>query len=82
KIVPGSASRSYGIHVAKLAGVPKSLLENAESKLEKLEEGATDIQSAFESSRPKVTSAPAEVAEPVNDINEQLSFFMPGPNPV
>ena len=82
KIVPGSASRSYGIHVAKLAGVPKSLLENAESKLEKLEEGATDIQSAFESSSPKVTSAPAKVAEPVNDINEQLSFFMPGPNPV
>ena len=26
RIVPGAASKSYGIHVARLAGVPKSLL--------------------------------------------------------
>ena len=39
KIVPGAASKSYGIHVAKIAGVPKVLLENAEKKLDSLEEG-------------------------------------------
>ena len=33
KIVEGSASRSYGIHVAKLAGIPKSLLDRAQEKL-------------------------------------------------
>ncbi|MBO4881448.1 MAG: DNA mismatch repair protein MutS [Firmicutes bacterium] len=37
KIVEGSASRSYGIHVAKLAGVPKEVLENAQAKLDSLE---------------------------------------------
>ena len=37
KIVEGSASRSYGIHVAKLAGVPTELLETAETKLNDLE---------------------------------------------
>ncbi len=37
KIVEGSASRSYGIHVAKIAGVPKELLERAEEKLNELE---------------------------------------------
>jgi DNA mismatch repair protein MutS len=37
KIVEGSASKSYGIHVADLAGVPKELLENANMKLEMLE---------------------------------------------
>jgi DNA mismatch repair protein MutS len=37
KIVEGSASKSYGIHVAQLAGVPKELLENANIKLEFLE---------------------------------------------
>ena len=37
KIVEGSASRSYGIHVAKLAGVPKSVLEAAQQKLDALE---------------------------------------------
>ncbi len=37
KIVEGSASKSYGIHVAYLAGVPTELLENATIKLEILE---------------------------------------------
>ncbi len=40
KIVEGSASRSYGIHVAKLAGVPKKLLLRAEEKLSELESDA------------------------------------------
>ena len=37
KIVPGSASKSYGIHVAQLAGVPRELLDNARIKLDLLE---------------------------------------------
>ncbi len=37
RIVEGSASRSYGIHVAKIAGVPAPLLERAQEKLEELE---------------------------------------------
>ncbi|MGN1413607.1 MAG: DNA mismatch repair protein MutS [Anaerovoracaceae bacterium] len=41
KIVEGSASRSYGIHVARLAGVPKTLLERAEDKLAELEASAS-----------------------------------------
>lgn len=37
KIVEGRASRSYGIHVAKIAGVDDSLLVRAEEKLAELE---------------------------------------------
>jgi DNA mismatch repair protein MutS len=37
KIVDGSASQSYGIHVAKLAGAPPELLESAGEKLKALE---------------------------------------------
>ena len=44
KIVEGSASRSYGIHVAKLAGVPRSVLQTAEQKLAQLEEEYNDIK--------------------------------------
>ncbi len=41
RIVPGSADKSYGIHVARLAGLPESLLSRAEEILEGLEtEGA------------------------------------------
>ena len=36
KIVTGSASRSYGIHVAKLAGAPAELLERAQMHLDAL----------------------------------------------
>ena len=37
RIVPGSADRSYGIHVARLAGLPESLLKMADEILEGLE---------------------------------------------
>jgi DNA mismatch repair protein MutS len=37
KIVPGRTNKSYGIHVAKLAGIPKSVLERANKILSDLE---------------------------------------------
>ncbi len=37
KIIPGGTDKSYGIHVAKLAGVPKSILERSKEILEELE---------------------------------------------
>lgn len=38
RIVPGSADRSYGIHVARLAGLPEPLLRRSEEILKTLEE--------------------------------------------
>jgi DNA mismatch repair protein MutS len=38
RLVPGSTDRSYGIHVARLAGLPDPLLEEAERLLKRLEE--------------------------------------------
>jgi DNA mismatch repair protein MutS len=37
KIVPGGADRSYGIHVAQLAGIPRPVIHRAEEILEELE---------------------------------------------
>jgi DNA mismatch repair protein MutS len=37
RIVPGAAGRSYGLHVAKLAGVPRGVLERANAVLNELE---------------------------------------------
>jgi DNA mismatch repair protein MutS len=39
EIAPGSADRSYGIHVAKLAGLPQSVIARATAVLETLEKG-------------------------------------------
>lgn len=43
KIVPGSADKSYGIHVAKLAGVPDWVNRRAEAILDRLE-NQNDVQ--------------------------------------
>jgi DNA mismatch repair protein MutS len=40
RIVPGGADRSYGIHVAQLAGLPKPVVGRAEEILEELEKEA------------------------------------------
>lgn len=37
RIIPGAADRSYGLHVAKLAGVPRAVLERAAAVLMELE---------------------------------------------
>ncbi len=37
KIVPGAADRSYGIQVARLAGLPKEIIERAQAILDHLE---------------------------------------------
>lgn len=66
KIVEGSASRSYGIHVAKLAGIPNKLLERAREKLYELETGKSDYNK---------TANIATVEE------QQISFFTSKPNP-
>jgi DNA mismatch repair protein MutS len=39
EIAPGTADRSYGIHVAKLAGLPAAVIARAEDVLRALEEG-------------------------------------------
>jgi DNA mismatch repair protein MutS len=39
EVAPGTADRSYGIHVAKLAGLPEAVTTRAEEVLEILETG-------------------------------------------
>lgn len=72
KIIEGSASRSYGIHVAKLAGVPDSLLKKAQHKLAQLEEGRTEISASQNSFLP--SESPSENKS--SEAEEQISFFM------
>ncbi len=45
KIVPGGADKSYGIQVARLAGLPKEILDRAKDILAHLEDPKTTAQS-------------------------------------
>jgi DNA mismatch repair protein MutS len=46
KVVPGGADRSYGIHVAELAGLPRALTERAREILSNLEKQELDVHGA------------------------------------
>lgn len=95
KIISGSASRSYGIHVAKIAGVPKQVLEAAENKLEALESGKYEQEGLLDSNTNAVTKncdntifddksfTRNSVMEKNNSSQgEQISLFSFAPNPV
>ncbi|MBQ0040688.1 MAG: DNA mismatch repair protein MutS [Clostridiales bacterium] len=47
-IVDGAASKSYGIHVAKIAGVPEEIRVNAKIKLRELEDGNLPVGATSE----------------------------------
>jgi DNA mismatch repair protein MutS len=44
KIVPGGADRSYGIHVAELAGLPRAVINRAQEILAQLEADASEVR--------------------------------------
>jgi len=67
KIVPGSADKSYGIHVARLAGLPASVLDRANEILHNLEEGEFEAEGA-----PKIARQRAKKRKP---DDSQLDLF-------
>src|SRR5213083_1181279 len=58
KIIPGGADKSYGIQVARLAGLPKEILDRAKDILSHLEkpDGAIEKPAAGESRRRRKTA--------------------------
>ncbi|WP_395750522.1 DNA mismatch repair protein MutS [Prosthecobacter sp.] len=59
KIMPGCAEKSYGIQVARLAGLPEGVIERAKEVLLQLEAGHQPAESVKEV--PVATSVPAKV---------------------
>ncbi len=63
KLVPGGSEHSFGIHVAKMAGMPQQVIHRANKMLKKLEKSHSSD----------------ELAEKIKDVQEddemQLSFF-------
>jgi DNA mismatch repair protein MutS len=58
-IQEGPASKSYGLQVAKLAGIPKPVVEAAKYKLQELEANAPDTRATIQaSSKPTAPASP------------------------
>jgi DNA mismatch repair protein MutS len=65
RLVEGGASRSYGIQVARLAGLPDAVIRRARAILENLETGELDARG-----RPRLAADPGEA-----DPGAQLALF-------
>ncbi|WP_405076568.1 DNA mismatch repair protein MutS [Ligilactobacillus acidipiscis] len=75
----GPADRSYGVHVAKLAGLPESLLKNAAQILERLENEGQQLPASVSKpeEQPALSSEQKESTAENNDVSpdQQLSLF-------
>ncbi len=70
-VVPGGADRSYGVHVAQLAGVPKGVIKRAREILLDLE--TTSTGHSDRTHRSAELSAPAPISS--SELSFQLTLF-------
>ena len=72
----GAASKSYGLAVAGLAGVPKSVIKNARAKLTQLEQLSQGESSSVTSSAVDIANQLSLIPEP-SEVEEALSGINP-----
>ena len=76
QIIPGSTDRSYGIHVAKLAGIPDCVINRSKEILEILENNSANPQNAVANIRPKAVKTKRKNSSSENDSDLfQLRLF-------
>ena len=75
KIVPGGADRSYGIHVAKLAGLPPAVIARAQQVLAQLEQPDTTITGTSISSEKGLSPTSLPQPHPIIDEMRQIDLF-------
>ena len=66
KVTAGVASQSYGIHVAQMAGIPESIIQNAREKLLELESGGKKSKVSSEVKEQKISSSDYLVLDKIN----------------
>jgi DNA mismatch repair protein MutS len=74
KLVAGGSVHSFGIHVAKMAGMPPSLIERANEILKQLESKQVDA-SEEQTGKPKTKKSIKENLRQLNAPQLQLSIF-------
>lgn len=78
EVAPGTADRSYGIQVARLAGLPESVLSRAKSVLDGLESGAADRPQNIIDDLPLFSVQPRPTSDPrAQKILAQLDEIKP-----
>ena len=75
KIIAGGADRSYGIHVAQLAGLPPTVIERAKDVLAQLEQPDHTLTSRPLSFEPAAPSPSLPTPHPLIDEVRQIDLF-------
>lgn len=70
RVLPGGTDQSYGIHVAKMAGVPTTVLQRAREVLSDLEERPATPTSSSTTSRLQLTLFEAERSPLVEELEK------------
>ena len=76
RIVPGGADKSYGVYVARLAGLPSSVINRAWEVLKTLENGLSPQRLATSSRRRGRASAPPEQLKLIGTTHETLKDLL------
>ncbi|HZY67433.1 MAG TPA: DNA mismatch repair protein MutS, partial [Devosia sp.] len=77
EVVPGAADRSYGIQVARLAGLPERVLARAKQVLGVLESRASGGAAPMLDDLPLFAAAPAPRKPEINPLNDMLDQVRP-----
>ena len=86
RIVPGAADESYGIEVAKLAGVPENIIKRAKQILENVEQevldsknfGKNPVKSEVQSTQLEISDSYLPCQEFVDNLkNVDISVLTP-----
>lgn len=72
KLIPGGSQHSFGIHVARMAGMPRAIVERASGILKQLEQKSIESSGAASQDVPRVTAPPTRQIAPEAF---QLSIF-------
>lgn len=73
KVIEGGADHSFGIYVAKMAGLPSLIISRAKEILDSLEKQASEAEPTHKSPKPDTTKIPKK-SHPANDL-AQMSIF-------
>ncbi len=72
RVKPGPASQSYGLQVARLAGIPEPVIRLARQKLKELEQQSLQAQPQLDLFAPPADPEPAQTAAAPHPVIEEL----------
>jgi DNA mismatch repair protein MutS len=76
KLVPGGSAHSFGIHVAKMAGMPQIVLKRAEKMLKKLEKGHKQDQTPLKPAEEEMQLSIFNIDNPLlEEIKQEITLL-------